>query len=59
MPHDKAMQNIGRIGREVIGPLKGIWDDQWTDHWWPAPMQGARQPRPVASHVTGHVTGAA
>ena len=53
MPHDKAMANIGRIGREVIGPLKSIWDDRWQDEWWPTPMARARQPRPVAAHVTG------
>jgi alkanesulfonate monooxygenase SsuD/methylene tetrahydromethanopterin reductase-like flavin-dependent oxidoreductase (luciferase family) len=53
MPHDKAMANIARIGREVIPDLKHLWDDRWTDHWWPTPMGGARRPRPVAGHVTG------
>jgi alkanesulfonate monooxygenase SsuD/methylene tetrahydromethanopterin reductase-like flavin-dependent oxidoreductase (luciferase family) len=48
MPHDKAMANIRRIGTEVVPKLRHLWDDTWTDHWWPRPMSGARLPKPVS-----------
>lgn len=36
MPHAQTMENIERIGRDVLPHLKPIWDDEgWENHWWP------------------------
>jgi len=30
------MENIERIGKDVLPHLKGIWDDEgWENRWWP------------------------
>jgi hypothetical protein len=40
MPHDLAMQNIERIGREVLPHLQKLWvEDGWTNKWWPEKCQ--------------------
>ncbi len=37
MPHEQAMENIDRIGRDVLPHLRDIWDGQgWENRWWPA-----------------------
>lgn len=37
MPHDTAMANIERFGRQVLPDLQRVWSDKgWENHWWPA-----------------------
>jgi hypothetical protein len=44
MPHEKAMENIDRIGKDVLPHIRDIWDDEgWENHWWP---QNANPNRP-------------
>src|SRR5690606_38123942 len=41
LSHEQTMENIGRIGKDVLPHLRGMWDDtSWVDHWWP---KGAEQ----------------
>ena len=36
LSHEKTMENIGRIAKDVMPHLRGVWDGQgWVDHWWP------------------------
>lgn len=36
LSHAQTMDNIARLGRDVLPQLRGIWDDTpWVDHWWP------------------------
>lgn len=40
MPHDTAMENIRRIGTEVIPNLRHLWDDtEYQDDWWIRPAR--------------------
>jgi alkanesulfonate monooxygenase SsuD/methylene tetrahydromethanopterin reductase-like flavin-dependent oxidoreductase (luciferase family) len=40
MPHDLAMENIERIGRDVLPHLQKLWvEDGWTNKWWPEKCQ--------------------
>lgn len=47
MPHQLALENIERFGRDVLPALQPIWDAEgWTNPWWP---KGVQQPVPDAS----------
>lgn len=36
LSHERTMQNIERIGKDVLPHLRGMWDNEgWDDHWWP------------------------
>jgi alkanesulfonate monooxygenase SsuD/methylene tetrahydromethanopterin reductase-like flavin-dependent oxidoreductase (luciferase family) len=42
MPHELTLKNIELFAREVLPPLRGIWDDEgWVNHWWPAGLREA------------------
>ena len=37
MSHEQTIENIDRIGRDVLPQLRGIWDGQgWENRWWPS-----------------------
>ena len=36
LSHEKTMENIDRIAKDVLPHLRGAWDGSgWVDHWWP------------------------
>ena len=36
LSHEKTMENIDRIAKDVLPHLRGVWDGQgWVDNWWP------------------------
>jgi alkanesulfonate monooxygenase SsuD/methylene tetrahydromethanopterin reductase-like flavin-dependent oxidoreductase (luciferase family) len=36
LSHEQTMENIARIGKDVLPQLRGLWDGTpWVDHWWP------------------------
>nr|AYM54084.1 luciferase family protein [Byssovorax cruenta] len=42
MPHELTLKNIDLFAREVLPHIRGIWDDQWENHWWPAKLRARR-----------------
>ncbi|HET7738928.1 MAG TPA: hypothetical protein VFK32_10165, partial [Tepidiformaceae bacterium] len=44
IPHDLAMANIKKTATEVLPNLRGIWDGQFEDKWWPHPMRNPQRP---------------
>ncbi|MGB1885570.1 MAG: LLM class flavin-dependent oxidoreductase [Gammaproteobacteria bacterium] len=36
LSHERTMENIERISKDVMPHLRNVWDDtDWVDHWWP------------------------
>ena len=40
MPHELTLKNIDLFSREVLPHLRGMWEEQWENRWWP---QGLRE----------------
>jgi alkanesulfonate monooxygenase SsuD/methylene tetrahydromethanopterin reductase-like flavin-dependent oxidoreductase (luciferase family) len=51
MTKDLARLNTGLFARHVLPEIHGIFDDQWEDRWWPAPLAGDR--RAVRAGIPG------
>jgi hypothetical protein len=45
MPTELVRKNTKLFFDEVAPAIRGLWDDEWEDRWWPA---GLRQGRRVA-----------
>ncbi len=43
MPHELTKKNIRLFASEVLPHLRDIWDDQWTNEWWPERIRGKRK----------------
>ena len=43
MPHELTLKNIDLFSREVLPKLRDIWDDEWTNRWWPERIRGKRK----------------
>ena len=41
MDHELTKYNTRLFAEKVLPHIRDIWDDEWTDHWWP---QGAKRP---------------
>jgi alkanesulfonate monooxygenase SsuD/methylene tetrahydromethanopterin reductase-like flavin-dependent oxidoreductase (luciferase family) len=39
MPHELALENIGRFFSDVAAPLRAKWSGEWENHWWPAGLR--------------------
>jgi len=48
MATDLARYNTRMYAERVMPQVRDLFDDQWEDRWWPAPMQNIRTPREVA-----------
>jgi len=35
MPPELTKQNIDIFTRKVLPHLRGVWGDEWENHWWP------------------------
>ncbi|MGE0485290.1 MAG: LLM class flavin-dependent oxidoreductase [Gammaproteobacteria bacterium] len=47
LSHEKTMDNIARISKDVLPHLRGVWEDTaWVDHWWP---QGCQKQKRAAA----------
>jgi alkanesulfonate monooxygenase SsuD/methylene tetrahydromethanopterin reductase-like flavin-dependent oxidoreductase (luciferase family) len=42
MPHELTLKNIDLFAREVLPHVRDIWDDEWTNHWWPEKLRAKR-----------------
>ncbi len=42
MPPELTKKNIDLFTREVLPHVRDIWDDEWTNHWWPERIRGKR-----------------
>jgi alkanesulfonate monooxygenase SsuD/methylene tetrahydromethanopterin reductase-like flavin-dependent oxidoreductase (luciferase family) len=42
MPHDLTLKNIELFSKEVLPHLRGLWDDQWENRWWPERLRRKR-----------------
>jgi alkanesulfonate monooxygenase SsuD/methylene tetrahydromethanopterin reductase-like flavin-dependent oxidoreductase (luciferase family) len=51
MSRDLTEYNTRLFAERVAPQLRGLFDDQWEDHWWPRPMPAGERvtPRPVAA----------
>jgi alkanesulfonate monooxygenase SsuD/methylene tetrahydromethanopterin reductase-like flavin-dependent oxidoreductase (luciferase family) len=47
MPHELALKNTDLFFHEVAPAIRGMWDDQWHNHWWPKMLQTATPQAPV------------
>jgi alkanesulfonate monooxygenase SsuD/methylene tetrahydromethanopterin reductase-like flavin-dependent oxidoreductase (luciferase family) len=48
MPHELALENIDRLGQDVLPALRDVWDDEgWVNHWWPRDLRA-----PLAAPAT-------
>jgi alkanesulfonate monooxygenase SsuD/methylene tetrahydromethanopterin reductase-like flavin-dependent oxidoreductase (luciferase family) len=43
MPHELTKKNITLFASEVLPHLRDLWDDQWTNRWWPERIRGKRK----------------
>jgi hypothetical protein len=48
MPHELVLKNTKLFFDEVAPAIRGMWDDEWEDRWWPERL---RQPRRMAVPV--------
>jgi alkanesulfonate monooxygenase SsuD/methylene tetrahydromethanopterin reductase-like flavin-dependent oxidoreductase (luciferase family) len=55
MPHDLAMENITRVGTEVVPNLRHI-HAEFEDRWWPRPLQQRIEQRPMYLTAPAAVT---
>jgi alkanesulfonate monooxygenase SsuD/methylene tetrahydromethanopterin reductase-like flavin-dependent oxidoreductase (luciferase family) len=39
MPHELTMKNIQLFFQEVAPAIRGTWDDEWENQWWPAGLR--------------------
>jgi hypothetical protein len=53
MPHELTLKNINLFSREVLPYVRDIWDDEWTNHWWPEKLRGKRQLPQLAAAPAG------
>ena len=50
MPHELTLKNIDLFAREVLPHVRGIWDGEWENKWWPERLRGARAlPEPAVA----------
>jgi hypothetical protein len=49
MKKDLAFYNTELFAKRVAPQLKGLFEDQWEDHWWPKPLarEDRSEPRAV------------
>jgi alkanesulfonate monooxygenase SsuD/methylene tetrahydromethanopterin reductase-like flavin-dependent oxidoreductase (luciferase family) len=47
MKKDLAAYNTRLFAEKVMPQIKGLFDDQWKDHWWPEPMAAAERAVPA------------
>jgi len=38
MDRQLTMHNSELFAKRVMPQLRGLWDDQWENHWWPRPL---------------------
>jgi alkanesulfonate monooxygenase SsuD/methylene tetrahydromethanopterin reductase-like flavin-dependent oxidoreductase (luciferase family) len=43
MPHELTRKNISLFASEVMPHLRDLWDDEWTNEWWPERIRGKRK----------------
>lgn len=43
MPHELTLKNIDLFASEVMPHLRGMWDDEWENKWWPESLRSQRQ----------------
>lgn len=36
MSHELTLRNLTLFAEKVMPKLRGIWGDDWEDHWWPS-----------------------
>jgi len=41
MDHELTKYNTRLFAEKVLPHIRDIWEEEWTDHWWP---QGAKRP---------------
>lgn len=52
MSKDLVKYNTRLIGEKVLPELRGLFEDQWEDHWWPNPMPAEQRQLPDRSPST-------
>ena len=43
MPHELVLKNTKLFFDEVAPAIRDMWDDEWSDRWWPAGLQEKRR----------------
>jgi alkanesulfonate monooxygenase SsuD/methylene tetrahydromethanopterin reductase-like flavin-dependent oxidoreductase (luciferase family) len=46
MSKDLVKYNTKLIGEKVLPELRGLFEDEWEDRWWPEPMPAAERQLP-------------
>ncbi len=49
MDNDLVKYNTALIGEKVLPELRGLFEDEWEDRWWPTPMPAEDRQLPDAS----------
>lgn len=49
MGKDLVKYNLKLIGEKVLPELRGLFEDEWEDRWWPTPMAAEQRQRPDRS----------
>lgn len=51
MGRDLAAYNTRLFAEKVMPQLRGLFDDEWEDRWWPTPLPKAARaaPQPLAT----------
>jgi hypothetical protein len=45
MSPDLTRYNTKLFAEKVLPQIKGLFDDEWEDHWWPKPMPSQQRVR--------------
>jgi alkanesulfonate monooxygenase SsuD/methylene tetrahydromethanopterin reductase-like flavin-dependent oxidoreductase (luciferase family) len=46
MGRDRTLHNTELFAKRVLPQLRGIFDDEWEDRWWPRPLPPAERATP-------------
>jgi len=46
MGRDTTLHNTELFAKRVLPQIRGIFDDEWEDRWWPRPLPLEERARP-------------